>query len=69
MKRTSRPKVRQRHQHAKVSISHELNQPLTGIKGFAQSALQHLDKNSPIRKDLQRIIQQADRIKEILKNA
>ncbi len=49
-------------------VCHELNQPLTGIKGFAQVALMDLDEKSPIRKDLQKIVAQADRMDEIIKN-
>ena len=48
-------------------IAHELNQPLTGIKGFAQAALQDLDIANPVRKDLERIIEQANRIEEIIR--
>lgn len=51
-----------------AEISHELNQPLTGIKGFAQAALRELNKNNPLRKDLKRIEEQADRMDEIIKN-
>jgi two-component system NtrC family sensor kinase len=51
-----------------AGISHELNQPLTGIKGFAQAALMSLDDNSPIREDLKRIVEQSDRIDKIIRN-
>ena len=51
-----------------TSITHELNQPLTGIKGFAQAALMALEKNSPIREDLNKIVEQADRMDKIIKN-
>ena len=51
-----------------AGISHELNQPLTGIKGFAQAALIDLEKNSPIREDLNKIVEQADRMDKIIKN-
>ena len=49
-------------------ISHELNQPLTGIKGFAQAALMDLDENSPLRSDLDKIVEQVDRMDKIVKN-
>ncbi|MCX7927148.1 MAG: ATP-binding protein [Candidatus Omnitrophica bacterium] len=49
-----------------ASISHELNQPLTGIKGFAQAAYYDLQPDNPLRKDLDKIIEQADRMKEII---
>jgi PAS domain S-box-containing protein len=51
-----------------AGISHELNQPLTGIKGFAQAALMELKDNNSLRDDLQRIIEQADRMDRIIKN-
>ena len=49
-------------------ISHELNQPLTGVKGFAQAALMDLDENNHLRGDLDKIIAQADRMDKIIKN-
>jgi len=51
-----------------AGISHELNQPLTGIKGFAQTALMALDSNTPLREDLNNIVEQADRMDKIVKN-
>jgi len=51
-----------------AGISHELNQPLTGIKGFTQAILMDLDKHSPIAGDLRRIEEQADRMDNIIKN-
>jgi two-component system NtrC family sensor kinase len=51
-----------------AGISHELNQPLTGIRGFAQAMLMSSDEKSPIRADIQKIIEQADRIDAIIKN-
>jgi len=51
-----------------AGISHELNQPLTGIKGFAQVAFLDLDEQSPLRADLQKIIEQADRMDIIIQN-
>ena len=51
-----------------AGISHEINQPLTGIKGFAQAALMELEDGNPIRKDLQRIVEQSDRIDKIIQN-
>ena len=49
-------------------ISHELNQPLTAIKGFAQVALMDLDKKGLIREDLNKIVAQSDRMDQIIKN-
>ncbi len=51
-----------------AGISHELNQPLTGIKGFAQAVLMDLEKESPFRKDLNKIVAQVDRMDMIIKN-
>ncbi len=51
-----------------AGISHELSQPLTGIKGYAQSILMSLDSNSPFRADLQKIEEQADRMDKIIQN-
>ncbi|MCQ9206220.1 MAG: ATP-binding protein [Omnitrophica bacterium] len=51
-----------------AGISHELNQPLTGIKGFAQAALMDLDKDNPLQADLSKIVEQADRMDTIIKN-
>ncbi|MCP4650432.1 MAG: response regulator [PVC group bacterium] len=51
-----------------AGISHELNQPLTGVKGFAQAALMDLQEANPLRNDLQKIIEQADRMDIIIKN-
>ena len=51
-----------------AGISHELNQPLTGIKGFAQAAFEDLDDKNPAREDLSKIIEQTDRMDKIIKN-
>jgi PAS domain S-box-containing protein len=51
-----------------AGVSHELNQPLTGIKGFAQALLMDLEENSPARADLKKIVEQADRMDSIIKN-
>ena len=51
-----------------AGISHELNQPLTGIKGFSQAAAMELGEENPIRKDLDRIIEQVDRMDEIIQS-
>lgn len=51
-----------------TGISHELNQPLTGIKGFAQALMMDLAQESSLRQDVQRIIAQVDRMDTIIKN-
>ncbi len=51
-----------------AGISHELNQPLTGIKGFAQALLMDFDEKNPFRKDINKIVEQANRIDKIIKN-
>lgn len=51
-----------------AGISHELNQPLTGIKGFAQIISIDLDEGHPLKKDLEKIIEQANRMDAIIKN-
>ncbi len=51
-----------------AGVSHELNQPLTGIKGFAQAVLRDLQKNNPLRSDLNKIVEQINRMERILRN-
>jgi len=51
-----------------AGISHELNQPLTGIKGFAQAALMDIEDDNPLREDLDKIVHQADRMDKIIRN-
>ena len=51
-----------------TGISHELNQPLTGIKGFAQAVLRDLDKTSSLRGDMEKIVEQANRMDSIIRN-
>jgi len=51
-----------------AGISHELNQPLTGIKGFAQAALWELKNNNPLKEDLERIVEQTNRMSRIIQN-
>ena len=50
------------------AISHELNQPLTGIKGFAQATLMDMEKNNPLRSSLNKIVKQADRMDRIIQH-
>ena len=51
-----------------AGVSHELNQPLTGIKGFAQAVLMDLKENNPLRGDLNKIIEQANRMDKIIQH-
>jgi len=51
-----------------AGVSHELNQPLTGIKGFAQVISMELKSDHSCKKDLDRIIEQANRMDEIIKS-
>ncbi len=51
-----------------AGISHELNQPLTGVKGFAQTALMEIGQDSPLSRDLNRIVEQADRMAKIIQH-
>jgi C4-dicarboxylate-specific signal transduction histidine kinase len=51
-----------------AGISHELNQPLTGIKGFAQVVLLDMEENNPFRKDIEKIVAQSERMEAIINN-
>jgi PAS domain S-box-containing protein len=51
-----------------AGISHELFQPLTGIKGFAQAALLDLDEKNPLFEYLTKIIEQSARMETIIGN-
>ncbi len=53
-----------------ASVAHELNQPLTGIKNFANNAIYMIDENAgsldEIRENLSLISRQTDRAKKII---
>jgi two-component system, cell cycle sensor histidine kinase and response regulator CckA len=49
-----------------AGVSHELNQPLTGIRGFAQAALEETGKDNRISDNLVTIIQQCNRMENII---
>jgi len=51
-----------------AGISHELNQPLTGIKGFAQALLEDLGADKAARENLNKIVEQTVRMERIIKN-
>ncbi len=54
--------------HLAAGVAHEINNPLSGILIDASLILEELDEDSPIRKDLQDIIDDTNRCKEIVKN-
>lgn len=47
---------------------HELTQPLTAIKGFAQLALASCCQESQCRDDLRRILEQVSRMERIIRS-
>ena len=51
-----------------AGIAHQLNQPLTGIRLFAQILEMQIDKNNPLREDLYQIIEQTQYMADIIDN-
>jgi signal transduction histidine kinase/HAMP domain-containing protein len=51
-----------------AGVSHELNQPLTGIRGYLQTMMLDLDQNSPNLSGFQKTIEQVERMDNIIKN-
>ncbi len=51
-----------------AGIAHQLNQPLTGIRLFAQIMETRIDKNNPLGKDLDQIIEQTKYMADIIDN-
>ena len=51
-----------------VGIAHQLNQPLTGIRGFTQTILMQIDKNNPFYKELEKIEEQTGHMRDIILN-
>lgn len=49
-----------------AEIAHELKQPLTGIIGFAEDALEEIEEDSPIIESLKIIKREAERMRDIL---
>ncbi len=51
-----------------AGVAHEINNPLTGILLYGNMVLERLEKDSPIREDLEYVIEDANRCKNIVKN-
>ncbi|HJX03441.1 MAG TPA: ATP-binding protein, partial [Dehalococcoidia bacterium] len=51
-----------------LGVSHELNNPLTTILGFSQMLLQDEDIRGRNREDIEKIISQAQRVADIIRN-
>jgi len=49
-------------------IAHEINNPLTAILGYAQVLLLEIEKDNPIRNDIEIIEKEAQRTKNIIEN-
>jgi len=54
--------------HLIAGVAHELNQPLTGIKGFAQAAFLDMGNTALMKEDLNNVIEQANRMDKIIRN-
>jgi PAS domain S-box-containing protein len=54
--------------HLAAGVAHEINNPLTGILIDASLILEELDEDIPLRKQIQDIIVDTNRCKEIVKN-
>ncbi len=51
-----------------AGVAHELNNPLTSILGFAEILLKEVDEESPHREDLETIVSEGRRAREIILN-
>jgi signal transduction histidine kinase/HAMP domain-containing protein len=51
-----------------AGVSHELNQPLTGIRGYLQTMMIDLEENSPNLADCKKVIGQIERMDNIIRN-
>ncbi|MCF8023928.1 MAG: PAS domain S-box protein [Desulfobacteraceae bacterium] len=51
-----------------AGVAHEINNPLTGILMYAGMIMEHLDENSQLRRDIECIIEDANRCREIVKS-
>ena len=50
-----------------AGVAHELNNPLTTVVGFTELALDDLPMDSPIRKDLDMVLQEARRARSVVR--
>jgi len=50
-----------------AGVAHEINNPLTGVLTFSSLMLKKADENHPWRKDLENIVQQTTRCRNIVK--
>lgn len=50
-----------------AGVAHELNNPLTTVVGFTELALEELPIDSPIRKDLDLVLQEARRARSVVR--
>ncbi len=50
-----------------AGVAHEINNPLTGVLTFSSLMLKKVDENHPWRKDLENIVQQTTRCRNIVK--
>jgi len=50
-----------------AGVAHEINNPLTGVLTFSSLMLKKVDENHPWRKDLETIVQQTSRCRNIVK--
>jgi two-component system NtrC family sensor kinase len=50
-----------------AGVAHEINNPLTGVLTFSSLMLKKVDKNHPWKKDLENIVQQTTRCRNIVK--
>ncbi|MBS3756274.1 MAG: PAS domain-containing protein [Desulfobacterales bacterium] len=51
-----------------AGVAHEINNPLTGILLYASFIMEQIDPDSPVKKDLECIVEDANRCKEIVKS-
>jgi len=51
-----------------AGVAHEINNPLTGILSYAESILDELESDSPIRDDIKIIIRETLRCRDIVRN-